>query len=49
MLSEMQERDVLTQSEMADTGIRLHDEPVRKNPGEADSAGRMNAVTKLLL
>jgi cytochrome c len=45
----MKEIDVLTQREAIDTAAFFHDQARRKNPGEANSAARMNLIAELLL
>ena len=44
---EMKEIDVLAKGEVADPGAFFHDEAPWENPGEPDSARRMDGVTKL--
>jgi hypothetical protein len=45
----MKEIDVLAQREVIDAAPFFHDQARRKNPGEADSAARMNLKAELLL
>src|SRR5207302_5799967 len=47
MRTEMKEIDVLAKGEVADPGAFFHHEAPWENPGEPDSAGRMDRVTKL--
>ena len=46
---QMKKRDVFAKGEMSDRSVRLHDQAVRKNPGESDAAARMNRKAKLFL
>ncbi len=47
MRLEVKQRDVFAECEMADARAFLHDQSLRKNPGQADPAGRMNSEAEL--
>ena len=46
---EMQQVDVLANSQVPDAGVLFHDQAPWKNPAEADAAAGMNGIAKLFL